>query len=81
MQSEWWDRVSETFASCLELTPEARRTFLEETCRTDPRLRAEVERLLREHEKAGDFIEFCLTPTLAAEATLQPVRRFGMATS
>ena len=29
-------------------------------------------------EKAGDFIEFCLTPTLAAEATLQPVRRFGM---
>jgi uroporphyrinogen decarboxylase len=29
-------------------------------------------------EKAGDFIEFCLTPALATEATLQPVRRFGM---
>src|SRR3954464_15181868 len=28
--------------------------------------------------RAGDFVEFCLTPELAAEATLQPVRRFGM---
>ena len=28
--------------------------------------------------QAGGFVEFCLTPRLAAEATLQPVRRFGM---
>jgi uroporphyrinogen decarboxylase len=28
--------------------------------------------------RAGDFIEFCLNPALASEATLQPVRRFGM---
>ena len=28
--------------------------------------------------KARDFIDFCLTPALAAEATMQPVRRFGM---
>lgn len=28
-------------------------------------------------EKAGGFLELCLTPELAAEATLQPVRRFG----
>src|SRR4030088_894688 len=25
-----------------------------------------------------DFVEFCLNPVLAAEATLQPVRRFGL---
>jgi uroporphyrinogen decarboxylase len=28
--------------------------------------------------RAGSFVEFCLSPRLAAEATLQPVRRFGM---
>ena len=27
--------------------------------------------------KARSFLDFCYTPTLAAEATLQPVRRFG----
>jgi uroporphyrinogen decarboxylase len=29
-------------------------------------------------QKAGDFVTLCLTPKLAAEVTLQPVRRFGM---
>src|SRR6266545_4084431 len=33
-------------------------------------------RLLR--ARATGFDEFCLNPELAAEATLQPVRRFGM---
>jgi uroporphyrinogen decarboxylase len=28
--------------------------------------------------KAADFIELCLSPTLAAEVTMQPVRRYGM---
>src|SRR5438034_7367218 len=28
--------------------------------------------------RAPGFIEFCLNPELASEATLQPVRRFGM---
>jgi uroporphyrinogen decarboxylase len=28
--------------------------------------------------RAPGFVEFCLTPGLASEATLQPVRRFGM---
>lgn len=28
--------------------------------------------------KARDFVELCLTPELAAELTLQPIRRYGM---
>ena len=32
-------------------------------------------RQLRKH--AGSFLNLCLTPELAAEATLQPIRRFG----
>jgi uroporphyrinogen decarboxylase len=28
-------------------------------------------------ERAGSFLELCFTPELAAEVTLQPIRRFG----
>jgi uroporphyrinogen decarboxylase len=28
-------------------------------------------------ERAGSFLKLCLTPELAAEVTLQPIRRFG----
>jgi len=31
----------------------------------------------RVREKAGDFLKLCFNPELAAEVTLQPVRRFG----
>src|SRR5262249_50331956 len=31
----------------------------------------------RTREQAGSFLKLCLTPELAAEVTLQPIRRFG----
>lgn len=33
---------------------------------------------LEARAQARDFLDFCYTPSLAAEATLQPVRRYGM---
>src|SRR3979409_1832576 len=30
-------------------------------------------------EKAGGFLDLCFNPELAAEVTLQPIRRFGFA--
>lgn len=33
---------------------------------------------LETRARAKDFLDFCYTPSLASEATLQPVRRYGM---
>lgn len=33
---------------------------------------------LETRSKAKDFLDFCYTPSLASEATLQPIRRYGM---
>ena len=50
-----WKIVKELFDAALDQEPGRRRSFLEQHC-TDAKVRAEVERLLSEHDEAGGFL-------------------------
>jgi serine/threonine-protein kinase len=52
-----WARLSELFEAALALPVEQRSAFLERDCADDPRLRAEVEDLLRANDASGTFLE------------------------
>ncbi len=56
MTPERWQQVSDLFASALERGPREAAAFLEEACGDDAELRAEVESLLCEHARAGEFL-------------------------
>ena len=49
-------RADTVFDAALDLEGEARREFVERACADDDHLRAAVERLLRSHDRAGDFL-------------------------
>jgi hypothetical protein len=74
-QPENWEVVKSLFEAVLELDSGARAEFLRENC-PDGEARAEVERLLSEHDQAEGFLS---TPalgnfSLAAEAASPPQR-------
>jgi serine/threonine protein kinase/TolB-like protein len=54
---ERWRRIEELLDAALELPPDERATLLERACADDLALREAVERLLRAHERTGDFLE------------------------
>lgn len=56
MSPERWRRIKETFDAALTVPPAERSACLARVCAGDAELRAEVERLLGEHDKAGDFL-------------------------
>jgi serine/threonine protein kinase/WD40 repeat protein len=64
-------------------TPAERAAYLDASCAGDARLRAEVERLLKAHERAGDFLQepAVLSPqptmVLATPPTEKPGDRIG----
>ena len=65
-------REKSLFNAARELTDQAtRRTFLDEACGSDQKLRARIERLLSAAEKADDFLAGC-APALEAAAELDP---------
>jgi serine/threonine protein kinase len=57
LDAERWARVTEIFHRLLEAQPAQRDRLLDQACAADPRLRQQVEELLRAHSAAGDFIE------------------------
>ncbi|MGA2980966.1 MAG: serine/threonine-protein kinase [Terriglobales bacterium] len=69
---ENWEAVKALFQAAQELAPEEIAAFLNRNC-ADPSLRAEVERLLTEDRKAGNFLSapallgFRLNPGLGSE--------------
>ena len=57
------ERLKEILAEAADKnTPVARAAYLDAVCQGDPSLRAEVERLLRAHERAGNFLEQSVVP-------------------
>ncbi|HSJ31518.1 MAG TPA: serine/threonine-protein kinase [Longimicrobiales bacterium] len=71
---EHWHRIEELLDAALELPPDERVALLDRACADDPALREALERLLRAHERAGDFLETpaadFATPFLPDPATL-----------
>lgn len=59
---EQWDLVKDLYESALDLDSDARSAFLRDNCQ-DPNLRAEANRLLNQHDKAGTFLS---TPAMGS---------------
>ena len=57
MKLELWRRAEEIFHAALERSPEDRQRFLDEACGDDAELRQQVEILISNDERAGDFLE------------------------
>ncbi|HEV8047754.1 MAG TPA: protein kinase [Terriglobales bacterium] len=55
--SEHWRRLEGLFYQALDLEPEARAAFLDQSCGTDTELRKEVEGLLKSAEQTMDFLQ------------------------
>jgi eukaryotic-like serine/threonine-protein kinase len=68
MKKDLWQRAEELLHAALELSPEARRAFLDKACGEDIELRRQVETLLSQDEQAGSFLG---KPALA-EASVMP---------
>lgn len=59
MRPERWRRIQLIFERAVELDPASRSRYLDEACRADPSLRAEVEALVRAERAAaeGEFLD------------------------
>ena len=56
LDRERWQRLSPILEAALELPPEARGAYLDETCAGDAPLRRQVEELIEAEAAAGSFL-------------------------
>ena len=68
MTPERWAQIKEIFAAIVDQPATARDEALEQLSSTDPELRLQVEQLLSQHDKAGQFME-AMPPLPAAHVT------------
>ena len=57
MTPERWQQVEAIFQEALDLVPEARARYLSEACADDLVLKLDIEKLLSQHENAGNLLE------------------------
>src|SRR6188768_789861 len=57
MTPERWRQIEQVFQAALEREPAGRDAFLDEACRDDRDLRAEVDALLRANSASGSFLD------------------------
>ena len=75
MDPKRFRRIKEIFEAALQRPPRERSAFLEKTCRNDPALREEVEKLLVIEEEDEDFLERPAITRLSPEES--GVKRVG----
>ncbi len=57
MTPERWKQIEDVFQTAVDLPPRDRRQYIVEACTGDDTLREQVEQLVAQHDRAGDFIE------------------------
>ena len=70
---ERWREIDSVLDAALDLPPEERAAFLHSACGADADLRAEVDRILRALDEAGDFLEDSL-PNIRSALLLASTR-------
>jgi eukaryotic-like serine/threonine-protein kinase len=76
MSPERYQQIKSVLRAALEVDPAGQAAFLEENCRDDPELKAEVQSLLDHDGKTAGFLEKPPIPQHEA-ARLEPGTRFG----
>ena len=81
MTPERWQQIKQIFNSAVKYDESERATFLAQACRSDARLREEVESLIASHERDGSFIDSPaykrLELSLEDNAELKPGEQVG----